>query len=309
MRLRPRPWRVPIALLVVVAAAATARPTVTAQSAPTPPAVYRPALKPPEFLEPYAGKLEPGQDAFTAEPIAAAIEAQLRGFGAACRKGPCGSAVGGLLAADARGGPLFHPIGDDGALAVQRVRIEDRPVQRAGLVADLSRLLLQLGTVLVTDFDVTAIEGPDAAGLVTADDRFDLVGRQASDGRVQANGVWRQRWRKAPGGWQIVEWTTAEMTLSRAPRPVFTELTAAAIGGTESFRRQLSTPLDACSTTNPWFAGEVTYGDRAEHCWNGDPVRPNYASRLRYHQMFIPKAVARIEKTAPQGADVKSWRY
>ena len=62
-------------------------------------------------------------------------------------------------------------------------------------------------------------------------------------------------------------------------------------------------------TTNPWFDGEVTYGDRAEHCWNGDPVRPNYASRLRYHQMFIPKAVARMEKTAPKGADLKSWRY
>ena len=63
------------------------------------------------------------------------------------------------------------------------------------------------------------------------------------------------------------------------------------------------------ATTNPWFAGEVAYGDRAEHCWNGDPVRPNYASRLRYHQMFIPKAVARMEKTAPSGADLKSWRY
>jgi hypothetical protein len=63
------------------------------------------------------------------------------------------------------------------------------------------------------------------------------------------------------------------------------------------------------ATTKPWFDGEVTYGDRAEHCWNGDPVRPNYASRLRYHQMFIPKAVARMEKTAPKGADLKSWRY
>ena len=63
------------------------------------------------------------------------------------------------------------------------------------------------------------------------------------------------------------------------------------------------------ATTRPWFDGEITYGDRAEHCWNGDPVRPNYASRLRYHQMFIPKAVARMEKTAPKGADVKSWRY
>ncbi|MCC6162276.1 MAG: hypothetical protein IT182_02900 [Acidobacteria bacterium] len=59
----------------------------------------------------------------------------------------------------------------------------------------------------------------------------------------------------------------------------------------------------------PAFGGEITYGDRAEHCWNGDPTRPNHESRLRYHQMFIPKAVARMEKTAPAGADLKSWRY
>jgi Putative esterase len=63
------------------------------------------------------------------------------------------------------------------------------------------------------------------------------------------------------------------------------------------------------STSKPYYAGEVAYGDRAEHCWNGDPTRPNALSRLRYHQMFIPKAVARMEKTAPKGADLKSWRY
>ena len=63
------------------------------------------------------------------------------------------------------------------------------------------------------------------------------------------------------------------------------------------------------STTNPPYGGEVDYGDRAEHCWNGDHTRPNALSRLRYHQMFIPKAVERMEKTAPQGADLRSWRY
>jgi hypothetical protein len=63
------------------------------------------------------------------------------------------------------------------------------------------------------------------------------------------------------------------------------------------------------STTKPYYNGEVAYGDRAEHCWNGDPTRPNALSRLRYHQMFIPKAVERMEKTAPPGADLKSWRY
>jgi hypothetical protein len=63
------------------------------------------------------------------------------------------------------------------------------------------------------------------------------------------------------------------------------------------------------STRNPYYGGEVDYGDRAEHCWNGDQTRANAYSRLRYHQMFIPKAVARMQKTAPPGADLASWRY
>jgi hypothetical protein len=63
------------------------------------------------------------------------------------------------------------------------------------------------------------------------------------------------------------------------------------------------------STRDPAYGGEVAYGDRAEHCWNGDPTRANAYSRLRYHQMFIPKFVARALKSAPPGADVKTWRY
>jgi hypothetical protein len=63
------------------------------------------------------------------------------------------------------------------------------------------------------------------------------------------------------------------------------------------------------STQNPPYGGIVDYGDRAEHCWNGDQTRSNAYSRLRYHQMFIPRAVERILKTAPPGADVTSWRY
>jgi hypothetical protein len=63
------------------------------------------------------------------------------------------------------------------------------------------------------------------------------------------------------------------------------------------------------STKDPYYEGEVDYGDRAEHCWNGDHTRPNFLSRLRYHQMHIPKIMERIKKSAPPGADVTSWRY
>jgi len=63
------------------------------------------------------------------------------------------------------------------------------------------------------------------------------------------------------------------------------------------------------STTGPPYGGEVDYGDRAEHCWNGDHTRPNAYSRLRYIQMHAPKMLKRIEASAPPGADTKSWRY
>jgi hypothetical protein len=57
------------------------------------------------------------------------------------------------------------------------------------------------------------------------------------------------------------------------------------------------------------YDGEVLYGPRAEHCWNGDPTLPNALSRLHYNTMYLPKIMVWIAKTAPAGADVTSWRY
>ncbi len=62
-------------------------------------------------------------------------------------------------------------------------------------------------------------------------------------------------------------------------------------------------------TKDPPYDGEVKYGDRAEHCWNGDPSLPNALSRLHYNTMYLPKMLERMQKTAPPGADLKSWRY
>ena len=66
---------------------------------------------------------------------------------------------------------------------------------------------------------------------------------------------------------------------------------------------------DFLKKSTPPYQGEVKYGDRAEHCWNGDATQPNAISRLRYNSMYIPKILERIQKTAPKGADLKSWRY
>ncbi|MDG2341481.1 MAG: hypothetical protein P8L24_00245 [Cytophagales bacterium] len=61
------------------------------------------------------------------------------------------------------------------------------------------------------------------------------------------------------------------------------------------------------STTDPYYNGEVDYGDMAEHCWNGDQENPNHISRLRYNTMYIPKIRDRLKKTAPKNNNLKNW--
>jgi hypothetical protein len=63
------------------------------------------------------------------------------------------------------------------------------------------------------------------------------------------------------------------------------------------------------STEDPYYGGDIDYGDRAEHCWNGDHDNPNAISRLRYNTMYVPKILERLLTTAPPGADLASWRY
>ena len=60
---------------------------------------------------------------------------------------------------------------------------------------------------------------------------------------------------------------------------------------------------------NPDADGEVDYGERAEHCWNGDHSKPNAISRLHYDTLYLDRILKRIAATAPKDADLTSWRY
>jgi hypothetical protein len=67
----------------------------------------------------------------------------------------------------------------------------------------------------------------------------------------------------------------------------------------EDFLARAEPPADAV----------VDYGDRAEHCWNGDHEHPIWISRLRYNTFYLPRILERLAATAPEGADLSSWRY
>ncbi len=61
------------------------------------------------------------------------------------------------------------------------------------------------------------------------------------------------------------------------------------------------------ATENPPYGGEVTYGDRAEHCWNGNPDLPNHITRLRYNTMYIPKIKTLINKHRKGNSSLINW--
>jgi hypothetical protein len=59
----------------------------------------------------------------------------------------------------------------------------------------------------------------------------------------------------------------------------------------------------------PYYGGSVEYGDGHGHCYSGDPSVPTRIARLTIYQRHLPVMAEHILKTAPPGADVKSWRY
>lgn len=63
------------------------------------------------------------------------------------------------------------------------------------------------------------------------------------------------------------------------------------------------------TTKDPEYGGTVEYGDRFIHCYQGDPSVPLSVSSRTAFSRRMPEMAAWMLKTAPAGADVKSWRH
>jgi Flp pilus assembly protein TadD/peroxiredoxin len=224
--------------------------TLRAESPQT--AVYRPKLAPPEMLEPFLKYLEPGSDAFLAERDARELEARLRELGDSLRASPAKATALAerLLAPDFHGGRLL-PVekttsSSHAPLEVSRATLpSELSLDSRSFGAELRRLVEELQEVTVAEFLVTSIEGSRDSGLVHTDVRYDIVGVGKTAWRVEHVGAWRMGWRPGRSGWRVVEWTATSDLMSRVSSPVFTEVTEAALGSNDSFRRQLNTGLDA----------------------------------------------------------------
>jgi hypothetical protein len=63
------------------------------------------------------------------------------------------------------------------------------------------------------------------------------------------------------------------------------------------------------STRNPPADAEIIYGERREHCFTGDTAHPNDVGSRTVHQRYMPAMAQWMIRSAPAGADIRSWIY
>jgi Tfp pilus assembly protein PilF len=233
---------------------------------------YRPELAVSETLQPFVRQLEPGSDGFPLERQAEELEARLRELSDGFRRGgvQATAAVTRILDPDFRGTrllPIDHV--DDGGAALDVKRATDLPrtatLDVRAFGAELQRLMSEFRDVTVAEFLLTSIEPEDSAeppSSLRTTVRYDIVGSGTKAHRVEHVGEWDVRWRHGASGWQIVRWLPTSHLVSRARGPVFTEITEAALGRIDSFRRQLTIDLDAWMAT---FDSVLTRDSNGHH--------------------------------------------
>jgi hypothetical protein len=62
-------------------------------------------------------------------------------------------------------------------------------------------------------------------------------------------------------------------------------------------------------TVKPPADAEIVYGERREHCFTGDTAHPNNVGSRTVHQRYMPAMAQWMIRTAPAGADTRSWVY
>jgi Flp pilus assembly protein TadD/peroxiredoxin len=121
----------------------------------------------------------------------------------------------------------------------------------------------QVSRVETAEFEITSLEDIANAPLaVRLGIRYDLVASRKNGQREERVGSWRTEWwRDDGGGWKARRWEAGEETMSVAHGPAFVDVTAQALGATESYSKQLLRGSDYWRTVLDGACGIDVYGN------------------------------------------------
>jgi Flp pilus assembly protein TadD/peroxiredoxin len=230
--------------------------------------------KPP--LTDITALVAPGSDRYITEKYAVEIESLLKKWSQALCSSPAGLATVAALIDDSIEASTLEAERVTvlrSAHGIETVSRRFKPEVARGrerMIDGLSAWLGGAQKIETVEFEIFGIEQIAAAPLaVRADIRYDFVMFGIGSSKEERVGTWHTEWFQNPtGAWKARKWEAWEESIAVAKSPVFIDVTAQALGGNNSYHRQLlhgadywRTVLDGAIGTDVYCNNGVAVGD------------------------------------------------
>ncbi|MCU1243642.1 MAG: ASPIC/UnbV domain protein [Candidatus Acidoferrum typicum] len=211
----------------------------------------------------------PGSDEFVTEKYAFEIARLLDGWSRALKADPPAVGVLAQFINDSLEATLFSQSPDTtvrsgGGIEVTRRRFAANfTTGRERFLEEMKNHLASFARVETAEFEIVSIKVIASSPLtVEAEIRYDLAGTRADHAREGRIGTWSTRWtRNDSNAWRVVRWQAATENVSRAREPIFVDITAQALGQTESYKNQMLRGIDHWRTVLDGACGIDIYGN------------------------------------------------
>jgi len=229
---------------------------------------FRPRYPATSPLEDVLRLVQPGLDQYVTEKYAFEITRVLSLWSEALRGAPPRvSEARNFLAQTIRASSL-EPVQERtvrSAPLIEVVRRSFSPGLATGcehFLSGLTAYFSPFDRVETAEFQVVSIDASSSSAQVHAEIRYDVVVSGTKGLREQRVGRWRTRWvRNESGAWQAIEWEALGELVSRVHGPCFSDITAAVLGGTDSYHKQLLHGADYWRTVLDGATGIDVYGN------------------------------------------------
>jgi Flp pilus assembly protein TadD/peroxiredoxin len=211
----------------------------------------------------------PGSDEYITEKYASEIEALLKQWSQALKASArdlsaLAKSLDPAIEASPLGSAKETPVRSGYGIDIVRRRFAAGVVPgRERFLQEIQAWLGQVSRMETAEFEIYGIEVTAGAPLaVRVEIRYDLAASRSDDRREERVGSWRMEWeRNESGAWKARRLEAGEETLSIVQGPVFIDVTRQALGGAESYSKQMLLGADYWRTVLDGAIGFDVYSN------------------------------------------------
>jgi Flp pilus assembly protein TadD/peroxiredoxin len=211
----------------------------------------------------------PGEDEYITERYAAEIERLLKDWSQTLKMAPPALPALAHFLDPSLEGTSFAPnqeesVRSGGGVEVAKRRFTANVAKgREQFLDEVKHYLASFAHLETAHFEITGIKEISGSPLtIEAEIRYDFVGTRTDGAREERIGNWLTRWvRVDVNKWRAVRWDASSETVSRAREPIFVDVTAQALGQTDSYKNQMLRGVDHWRTVLDGACGIDLYGN------------------------------------------------